>query len=153
MQNLGTGKKTSITECVATCVSCVAYIPAVPSLVATVTISGGVSVIPVPGRSRVTVIVKADPSITDVDVADRATVPSTMQSITLQHFQICELSNWYTIVHRARLEIGYSTDGLVCNRSICRIYLLETQSSIFTIIVHNIDGSTCRRSHVCTSKV
>ena len=59
------------------CILC--GLPAVPSTVVTVTVSGVVSVIPVPGRSRVTVIVKGFPSSTDVPVgvADKNTVPAS----------------------------------------------------------------------------
>ena len=51
-----------------------------PSFVDTVTTSAGLSVIPVPGRSRVIVIVKSSPSPSDVDIADRVTVPTSMKA-------------------------------------------------------------------------
>ena len=66
-----------------------AYIPAVPSTVVTVTVSGVVSVIPVPGRSRVTVIVNIIPSVTDVGVADKNTVPAS----TIREYYITAYTN------------------------------------------------------------
>ena len=69
------------------CISC--GLPAVPSTVVTVTISGVASVIPVPGRSRVTVIVNIPLSITDEGVADKSTVPAS----TLREYYITAYTN------------------------------------------------------------